>query len=369
MGVKRTPEARAPRAIHHTLRAVMSLFFVPPLARDFEAPLGALIDGKAKPPGALGRLEEVALRLGLVQNTLAPVISRPQMLLFAADHGLCSEGVSAYPAAVTALMVRNFAAGGAAINVFCRLHGWELRVFDVGVNADLEGAPGVEGRKVRPGTRNALHEAALTRDEVETALQVGANAAREAHERGSNLLGCGEMGIGNTATAALLMSRLLNLPISDCAGRGTGLDDAGLSHKIAVLERVLALHADGPSEPLALLQAFGGLEIAAMCGAWLEGASRNMILLVDGFIASVALALAVAIAPEVAQRAILCHLSAERGHALLCEHLVERGALSPLLDLKMRLGEGTGAALALPIVEASAAFLSEMADLPDGAAP
>ncbi len=346
----------------------MKIPSIAPLARDFDS-LHARIAGKAKPLGALGQLETVAFRLGLVQNTLNPTIERPQMLLFAADHGLSAHGVSAYPAAVTALMARNFAGGGAAINVFCRQNGWQLRVFDVGVDADLSDAPAVENHKVRPGTRDALRENALTRDEVEAAMQIGLEAAQVAARSNSNVLACGEMGIGNTATAALLMSRLLEWPIETCAGRGTGLDDAGLERKIEVLSQVLARHADAPREAIALLSAFGGLEIAAMCGAFLGAASERMTILCDGFIASVALALAVEIAPATACYAILCHLSAERGHAKLSRYLVERGALPPLLDLGLRLGEGTGAALALPLVRASAAFLNEMADLPAEVAP
>lgn len=341
---------------------------VPP-ARDLENSLRARIDGKAKPLGALGQLEAVAFRLGLVQNTLSPTIERPQMLLFAADHGLSARGVSAYPPQVTALMARNFAGGGAAINLFCRQNNWQLRVFDVGVDADLSDESAIENHKVRRGTRDASIENALIPAEVEAAIQVGFEAARAATRSGSNVVACGEMGIGNTATAALLMSRLLDLPIEICAGRGTGLDDAGLKHKIEILQCVLARHADAPPSPLALLRAFGGLEIAAMCGAFLGGACEKMTLLCDGFIASVALALAIEIAPATAQYAILCHLSAERGHAILCEHLVERGALPPLLDLGLRLGEGTGAALALPLVKASAAFVNEMADLPAEVAP
>lgn len=342
---------------------------VAPPARDLENALRAHINGKAKPLGALGQLEAVALRLGLIQNTLAPTIERPQMLLFAADHGLSARGVSAYPSEVTALMARNFAGGGAAINAFCRLNDWQLRVFDVGVDADLSDESAIENHKIRRGSRDASVENALTADEVEAALQVGFDAAQAATRAGSNALACGEMGIGNTATAALLMSRLLAIPIEDCAGRGTGLDDAGLARKIEVLRGVTEFHADAPREPLALLRAFGGLEIAAMCGAFLGGAQAQMTLLCDGFIASVALALASKIAPATADYAILCHLSAERGHALLCEHLVERGALPPLLDLGLRLGEGTGAALALPLVKASAAFINEMADLPGEVAP
>ena len=210
---------------------------------------------------------------------------------------------------------------------------------------------------------------ALTRAEVEAAIEIGIAAAHDAAQAGSNLLACGEMGIGNTATAALLMSRLLDMPIEDCVGRGTGLDDVGLARKTETLRAVLERHADASSEPWALLEAFGGLEIAAMCGVFIGGAQNGLTLLIDGFIASTALALAVELAPAVADYAILCHLSAERGHARLSEHLVARGALPPLLDLGLRLGEGTGAALALPLVKASAVFLSEMADLPGEVAP
>ena len=337
---------------------------VAPVSRDLEAALRVKIDGKAKPVGALGALETVALRLGLVQQTLAPQVERAQLLLFAADHGLSARGVSAYPSEITALMARNFAGGGAAINAFCRLNGWQLRVLNVGVDADLSDVPLVENHVVRRGSRDASMQESLTAAEVEAALQIGFDAAQSAATSGSNVLACGEMGIGNTATAALLMSRLFDFPIEQCAGRGTGLDDAGLARKIEVLRDVLALHAGVPREPCALLRAFGGLEIAAMCGAFIGGAHHGTTLLIDGFIASVALALAIELAPAIADYAILCHLSAERGHARLSERLIEAGALPPLLDLGLRLGEGTGAALALPLVRASVTFLNEMADLP-----
>ncbi len=329
---------------------------IPPLAGHLEGALRARIDQKTKPLGSLGRLEELALRLGLMQQTTTPSLRAPMVLVFAGDHGLAAEGVSPFPAEVTAQMVHNFLTGGAAINVLARQHGLALRVVDAGVAAELPEHPMLLARKVRAGTRNALHEPALTAVEVNLCLARGDAIAAEAAAMGGNALLFGEMGIGNTSSAALLVSALLGLPLDECVGRGAGHDDAGLAHKRAVLARVQARHEDART-PLAALAAFGGCEIAMMAGAMLGAASRRMTIVNDGFIVTAALVVAAKLAPAVLDYTVFAHGSAERGHRRVLAALDAK----PLLDLGLRLGEGTGAALAWPLLVAAVNFLAEMA--------
>jgi nicotinate-nucleotide--dimethylbenzimidazole phosphoribosyltransferase len=329
---------------------------IPPLAMHLEAELRARIDHKTKPLGSLGRLEELALRCGLMQGTLAPELRAPVVLVFAGDHGLTAEGVSPFPSAVTVQMVHNFLAGGAAINVFARQHGLALRVVDAGVAGELPAHPKLLARKVRAGTRNALHEPALTAVEVEQCLARGAQIVDELAAAGTNALLFGEMGIGNTSAAALLVSALTDEPLDGCVGRGAGHDDAGLARKRAVLARVLARHQDA-SEPLAALAAFGGCEIAMMTGAMLASAARRMVIVVDGFIVTAALLVAARLRPAVLDYCVFAHSSAEAGHKRALAALDAK----PLLDLGLRLGEGTGAALAWPLLVSAVGFLREMA--------
>lgn len=329
---------------------------IPPLAAQLETGLRRRIDQKTKPPGSLGRLEELALRLGLIQGTLQPELRAPTVLVFAGDHGLAAEGVSPYPSAVTTQMVANFLAGGAAINVFARQYGLALKVVDAGVASELPAHPQLLARKVRAGTRNALHEPALTEAEAGLCLARGEQIAAECAAAGTNALLFGEMGIGNTSAAALLASAVLGLPLADCIGRGTGLDDTGLARKREVLGRVQARHA-GAKTPLAALAAYGGCEIAMMTGAMLGAAARRMVVVNDGFITTAALAVAARMAPGALDYAVFSHHSAERGHGLVLGALKAR----PLLELGLRLGEGTGAALAWPLLQAAANFLAEMA--------
>ncbi|OXY82365.1 nicotinate-nucleotide--dimethylbenzimidazole phosphoribosyltransferase [Oceanimonas doudoroffii] len=331
---------------------------IAPLANPkLERQLQHRVDNKTKPPGALGTLETLAVQLGLMLQSAAPCISQPQVLVFAADHGLVAEGVSAFPAEVTPQMVHNFLQGGAAINVFARQHNLSLRVVDAGVNADFTPHPSLIDRKVRKGTRNALHEPAMTPAECQQALQAGMALVRELP---GNLLLLGEMGIGNTSAASLLLARLGELPVAECTGRGTGLDDNGLSHKTHVLQAVLARHADAQT-PLDVLAALGGLEIAMMAGALIQGASERRILLMDGFIAGVALLVAERLAPGTREYGVFGHASAEPGH----RHLLRLLDAAPLLDLNLRLGEGSGAALAYPLLQSACAFISEMASFAD----
>ncbi|WP_140628595.1 nicotinate-nucleotide--dimethylbenzimidazole phosphoribosyltransferase [Methylibium rhizosphaerae] len=332
------------------------------------------IDRKTKPQGALGRIEELALQLGLVLRSEAPQLREPQMVVFAADHGLAARGVSAYPQAVTAQMVSNMLAGGAAVSVLARQHGLALTVVDAGVNADTpageyagarRGGPestrvderrqrsGLLLRKMGPGTRDPLLGPAMTAEQC-----VGAVAAGRAVVRGlpGNVVLLGEMGIGNTSSASLLLSRLTGTPIERCTGRGTGLGDQALARKTQVLRDVLDTHALA-REPLEVLAAFGGFEIAMMVGAALQAASERRVVVVDGFIATSALLVAHALRPAVHGYCVYAHRSGEAGHALMLEHL---GA-QPLLDLGLRLGEGSGAALAWPLIDSAARLLCEMA--------
>jgi nicotinate-nucleotide--dimethylbenzimidazole phosphoribosyltransferase len=315
------------------------------------------IDTKTKPLGALGKLESLALKIGLLQNCLEPVLTRPVILVFAGDHGIVQAGVSPFPPEVTQQMVLNFLAGGAAINVFARQHDIQLRVIDAGVAADFVPHADLINAKIGHGTANFLHQPAMTAEQCTATMAKGKALAQTELAAGSNVLGFGEMGIGNTSSAAALMSVLCGLPISLCAGRGTGLDDAGLQHKIAVLQQAIQFHGLDSSKPLKVLATFGGFEVAMMTGAMLGAAEKEALLLIDGFIASIALLVASRLNPSILDHCVFTHRSGEAGHSKLLQEL---GA-DPLLDLGMRLGEGTGCAMAWPLVQAAVNFLNQMA--------
>ncbi|MFC5299744.1 nicotinate-nucleotide--dimethylbenzimidazole phosphoribosyltransferase [Azospira restricta] len=327
------------------------------------AELQRKIDNKTKPLGALGELERLALKVGLVQQTLSPRLDQPQMIVFAGDHGAARAGVSAFPQDVTWQMVENFLAGGAAINVFARANGLGLSVVDAGVAHDFGPRDGLIDAKVAPGTRNYLDEPAMTAAERDSALARGAALARELAAAGCKVVGFGEMGIGNTAAASLLTHHLTGTPLADCIGRGTGLDDPGLARKRELLARAAAraglpaTATGGGEHALAVLAEFGGFEIAMMAGAMLGAAEAGLVLLVDGFIVGSAFLVAARLQPAIVDYAVFCHRSAEPGHQA---QLAALGA-TPLIDLGLRLGEGTGAALAWPLLRAAVAFLDEMA--------
>ncbi|MBN3792392.1 nicotinate-nucleotide--dimethylbenzimidazole phosphoribosyltransferase [Burkholderia sp. Ac-20353] len=329
---------------------------IAPLDMSQRARLQHVIDHKTKPPGSLGQLEALALQLSLIQRTERPLVQRPVTIVFAGDHGIAAEGVSPYPQAVTAQMVANFLGGGAAINAFSGVAQSTLEIVDAGVASPLPASDRLIALPIARGTRNFALEPAMTRDEALAALAAGAARVRHHAALGTNVIGFGEMGIANTSSAACLMSRLLDVPIDACVGRGTGLDDQGLAHKRAVLGRALARHSHA-IEPLDVLATFGGFEIAMMTGAYLAAASERMAILVDGFIATSALLVAERLVPAVRDYCVFSHTSNEAGHRRMLEHF---GA-KPLLALDLRLGEGTGAALALPLVRAAAAFMTEMA--------
>ena len=337
----------------------MNLPPVPPVDAAIASDLRACLDGKAKPLGALGRIEDLAVQLGLIANGAPPAFDRALLLVFAGDHGLTEEGVSSYPASVTQAMVATFLAGKATANAFAQAVGAELRVVDAGVDGDLPAHPALLDEKVRRGTRNAAVEAALSRDETLKALEAGARIARDAAGEGFEILALGEMGIGNTASAALVMHRLAPAALETCVGRGAGHDDAGLARKLAVLQR--AADRSPARDPLDVLSEFGGLEIAMMTGAVIGAASARIPVLVDGFIVSAAALAAIRLAPEVEAYCVFCHRSAEQGHGRLLQAL----DVEPLLALDLRLGEGTGALLALPLVRAASRLLSHVASLDD----
>lgn len=331
---------------------------VPPLDRRRSEEIQHFIDRKTKPVGSLGRLESLALQLALIQQTDKPVISSPTLLVCAGDHGAARAGVSPYPQDVTWQMVENFLAGGAAINALTRVAGVELRVADAGVAHDFGSRPGLIDAKISPtGTASWLEGAAMTPGQCLQAMENGAACVKDLAESGCNALGFGEMGIGNTASASLLTHCLTGAPLDVVVGRGAGLDDAGLARKRALLAQGLALYSGPREDALAVLGRFGGFEMAMMTGAMLEAARRRMVLLIDGFIVTAALLVAWRIQPAVLDYCVFSHRSEEPGH----RHQHATLGVSPLLDLFLRLGEGTGAALAFPLLRAACAFMNEMA--------
>lgn len=317
------------------------------------------LDTLTKPVGSLGRLEDLAAQVAAIRGErLAEPLSRA-VYVYAADHGVAGEGVSAYPREVTRQMVLNFLSGGAAINVLARLHQARLHVVDVGVDADLGTHTGLLHRKVRRGTRNLLCEPAMSREEALSALRVGYELGVEAARSGHSMVAIGEMGIGNTTAASAITCALTGAPAAIATGRGTGVDRERYARKVAVVEAAVDLHigARRALPPLEILRCLGGLEIAAMAGMVLAGARHRLVLVVDGFIVTAAAALAAAMAPHALGYLVAGHRSGEPGHSLLQEHL----GLEPVLSLGMRLGEGTGAVLAMPVIEAALALYHQMA--------
>ncbi len=314
------------------------------------------LDHKTKPQGSLGRIEALALQLALIQGRARPRLDAPQLVVFAADHGIARRGVSAYPSEVTRQMVANFLAGGAAVAVLAAQHALTLSIVDCGVAHDFEPQPQLLAAKVagvEHGSADASVGPAMTAAQCAAAI---ANGRRIVAALPGNALLLGEMGIANTSAAALLMARLTGEPLGACVGRGTGLDDAGLARKLQVLQAALAANV-GAVAPLDALAALGGLEIATMTGAVLQAAAERRVVVVDGFITTAAVAVAAALAPAVLQRCVFSHCSAEAGHARWLQRLGARA----LLDLDLRLGEGSGAALAWPLLESACRVLSEMA--------
>lgn len=313
------------------------------------------IDTKTKPIGSLGKLEDIAMQIGLIQSTTTPKLKKPTIVVFASDHGIAREGISPYPQEVTYQMVMNFLRGGAAINSFCDLNNIDLKIVDAGVNYDFEGAENLIHAKIGFGTKSILKEPAMNKEECEKAIELGSAIVSEIYEQGCNCIGFGEMGIGNTGVSALLVSKLLNLPIENCVGRGTGSNDEHLQKKKELLKKAASIHTT--TDAMSILYTLGGFEIAMMLGAILQAAENKMIILIDGFIVTTALLFAKSFYRDVIHYTLFSHVSGERAHEMILGNMGGK----PILNLGMRLGEGTGAALAYPIVAASVKFLNDMA--------
>ncbi|MCG5052530.1 MAG: nicotinate-nucleotide--dimethylbenzimidazole phosphoribosyltransferase [Myxococcales bacterium] len=316
----------------------------------------ALLDGKTKPPGSLGRLERLACRLGTITRTPCPPRRTKAIVVMGADHGVADEGVSAYPPEVTAQMLANFAQGGAAINVLARQANARVVVVDMGARVPVK-SPAVLDRRIAAGTRSASHGPAMQVTEALQAIQVGAALVETLCHEGIDLVGLGEMGIGNTTSAAALTAALLGLPPAQVTGRGTGIDDAMWARKVNVIESALQTNREALVDPLHTLAALGGFEIAGLVGVCLGAAAAGVPVVLDGFITTAAALVAVRLCPWAEGYLLASHLSVERGHRALLEAL----RLEPLFDLELRLGEGTGAALAFPFIDAALAILHDMA--------
>ena len=337
--------------------------------RDLASQIQDRLDSLTKPRASLGALESLAKDLGVILGTTAPEIIRPHLLIFAGDHGITAEGVSLYPQEVTGQMVRNFLTGGAAANVFAKLHGVGVSVIDAGIvdQGSIKALSGIRGEdsaairfvpaSIGPGTRNFLHGPAMTLAEAEKALAIGASLVKDQVSSGTNAVLIGEMGIGNSSSAALVTACLTGSPITSCIGRGTGLEDSAMAHKVDVLYRAFKRPHGVSANPMSVACEFGGFEIVMMAGAYMAAAAHRCIALADGYISSAALLLAEKLQPGSIDSVIFSHRSREQGHSLLLSHWQKH----PLLDLDLALGEGTGALLALPLLRAACAMLRDMA--------
>jgi nicotinate-nucleotide--dimethylbenzimidazole phosphoribosyltransferase len=332
---------------------------IEPCDRRYAAAAQAQLNSLTKPIGSLGQLENSAAQLFSIFRGEIPKPLHRAVYVFAADHGVVAEGVSAYPRQVTAQMVRNFLSGGAAINVLARLHQADLTVVDVGVDAEFDDVPRLVRMKVSPGSRNMKQEAAMTREELSAALRVGIDLAHASKARGEHLVAIGEMGIGNTTAASAVTAMLTQRSVPEVTGRGTGLDSEGRDRKLNVIRRSLRLHFgnEKSAEPLEVLRCVGGLELAAITGFVLGAAANRVAIICDGFISTAAAAVACAIAPHVTDYLFAGHCSEEPGHRFLLRFI----GIRPILNLGMRLGEGTGAVLAMPVIESAVYLFNEMA--------
>jgi nicotinate-nucleotide--dimethylbenzimidazole phosphoribosyltransferase len=330
---------------------------IQPTDRRLLAQAQARLDRLTKPIGSLGRLEELAARYVMITGEMKPKVPRGTVFTFAADHGVTSEGVSAYPSAVTPQMVLNFLRGGAGVNVLARHVGIEVRVVDIGVAFDFEGVSGLIHKKVMPGTKNMLVESAMSPAQAEQSLQVGIDLATEAGRQGIGLIGTGEMGIGNTTASSAIAAVMTRRPVSEVTGRGTGIDDASHAHKIDVIQRTLDLHRLDSTNAMEVLAKVGGLEIGGLAGLMLGAAEARIPVVLDGFIAGAAALIAVGLQPHCQDYLIASHRSVEQGHQAILDHL----GLKPLFDLDLRLGEGTGACLGMSLVFSAIKIFTEMA--------
>ncbi len=331
---------------------------IPPIDTDAVQKARARQNSLTKPAGSLGRLEDISIRLAGMKADPCPSVSRKAVIIMAADHGVALEGVSAFPAEVTPQMVLNFLHGGAAINVLARQADVGVTVVDIGVAYDFDPSlAGLLHRKIAKGTRNMAKGPAMTRKEAEEAIVVGMDVLNEIAENGIDLIATGDMGIGNTTPSSAIVAVMTGLPVAKVTGRGTGVDDAGLAQKVKIIEQAIALNRPDPKDALDVLSKVGGLEIAGLAGVIMAAASQRIPVVVDGFISTAAAMIAVGLVPDVRHYLFGAHLSVEIGHRAMHKHL----GLTPLMDLNLRLGEGTGAVLAFHLIEASSRILREMA--------
>ena len=313
------------------------------------------INNLAKPEGSLGMLEELALQIGLIQQTLSPRLRNPHNIIFAADHGIADEGVSFSPKEVTWQVINNFLGGGAGINFLCRQHGFELVLVDGGIDFDFPEGLDIIDRKVRKGTRNYLYEAALTGEEMEQAVTAGAEVVSDCHHRGCNVVSFGEMGVANTSTSSMWMSFLTGIDLKDCVGAGSGLDSEVVRHKYKIIKQAKENYkGNGSTEDV--ITYFGGLEMLMAVGGMLQAAELGMLIIVDGFIMTNCLLAASQFYPEVCDYAVFGHCGDESGHARLLEYMKAK----PLLNLGLRLGEGSGAVCSYPIIVSAVSMINEM---------
>lgn len=313
------------------------------------------IDNLTKPKGSLGTLEELALQVGLIQQTSSPSLKCPQNIIFCADHGIEAEGVSVSPREVTWQQTIHFTQGNGGVNFLCRQHGFQLKVVDAGVDYDLPTDRGIFDRKIRKGTRNFLYEAAMTEEEMNLCIERGAEMTRLCHEEGSNVLSFGEMGIGNTSASSLWMTCFTDIPLLQCVGAGSGLNNDGIRHKYGVLKRALDNYV-GDGSTIDIIRYFGGYEMVMAIGAMLQAAELKMVILVDGFIMTNCILAASKLYPEVLDYAVFGHCGDESGHRLVLNAL----HANPILSLGLRLGEGTGAICAYPILDSAVRMINEM---------
>lgn len=332
------------------------MFQIEPLAQTNKAAIQTKIDTKTKPLGALGKLEQLALQLALITNKDQITLTKPTMLVFAGDHGIAEEGVSIAPSAVTQQMVMNFLNGGAAINCFCRTHGLALDVIDAGILLPIDDAR-LTQQSLGNGTRNFSKHAAMNLADVEKGIELGAQVARKHLDAGANVIGFGEMGIGNTSCAAAILAALTGIDAAKCVGRGTGISDEALANKVRLVKQAIAMHQQDLTSAEQILACVGGFEVVQIVGAMLAAAERKSVILVDGFIITAAAMLAIKMNPACKDYMVFCHQSQEQGHQIMLKEL----GVTALLDMGFRLGEGTGAALAYPMLQAAASFYNDMA--------
>jgi nicotinate-nucleotide--dimethylbenzimidazole phosphoribosyltransferase len=332
-----------------------------PLSNAWYDRAWARLDNLSKPRRSLGVLEEIAARVAAIREEERPLLEKKAIFVFAGDHGVVAEGVSAYPQEVTGAMVRNFLAGGAGINVLARRAGADVHVIDIGMKEDMKGTEALIRKNIKRSTGNIASGPAMTLGEAEQAVNVGIETALQANDAGKTMIATGEMGIGNTTPSSAIYSVMLPCNVEDVTGRGTGLEDEGIRRKIKVIEKAIEINRRILKTPISILAALGGLEIAGICGLCLGGAARRMVVVVDGFISSAGALVAMRMCPAVKEYLFFAHRSHEKGHRMF----FEKERLRPILDLDLRLGEGTGAAIAMQIIEDSIAVYNEMATFED----